>query len=334
MNLSNKSDKENIDDFMKSNNNIVYDVSVIIASYNPLWAKLKLTLDSIIVQKDVAMQIIVADDGSEDNLFNKVSEYFIINGFNNYKLISSEENKGTVANFLKASMEAEGKYIKGISPGDCLYKSDTLHNWISSLRGSGKKWSFADAVYYNINENIPQTIILDSHPQHIYPYLQNNDVACRWNYVVLDDIALGAAILCERTILIEYLKRIEGKVKYAEDNIWRMMMFDGVIGFYYNDVAIVYEYGTGVSTSGNEIWYERLREDWRVANIEMLNKAKDKFQEKMAKAVMHRLENRNIISALFIKGKLKLYIRKKLFPRKTPNIDVSKLSYFNQQEEG
>lgn len=68
------------------------------------------------------------------------------------------------------------------------------------------------------------------------------------------NIVLGAAIIAQKQVMLKYLQRIVGKVKYAEDNIWRLMMFDGIVGCYFPYPAVLYETGTGVSTLGSNVW--------------------------------------------------------------------------------
>ena len=41
------------------------EVSVVVVTYNSIWDKLRQTLESILTQDDIRMQIIVADDGSD-----------------------------------------------------------------------------------------------------------------------------------------------------------------------------------------------------------------------------------------------------------------------------
>ena len=53
-----------------------YECSVVIVQYNPMWEKLKRTLNSVISQKKCDFEVIVADDGSKDTCFDKVISYF------------------------------------------------------------------------------------------------------------------------------------------------------------------------------------------------------------------------------------------------------------------
>ena len=51
-------------------------VTVAVISYNPVWEKLRNTLKSVVWQKKVDFEIIVADDGSEKDCFDFVEQFF------------------------------------------------------------------------------------------------------------------------------------------------------------------------------------------------------------------------------------------------------------------
>lgn len=293
-----------------------YEISVIVCSYNPKIEAMIYTLDSIVEQDNVDLEIIIADDGSENNLSEKVEEYFKKKNFNHWKMVCNEINKGTVYNMYSGIKASSGKYIKSISPGDALNGKDILRRWIDFNITNGYRWSFSDAIYYIGNPSDKNVVSVQAHPNKIRPYIHKDKKRCRWNYVVFDDIALGAAILCERELQLEYSEKILDKVIYAEDNIWRMMMFEGIVGGYYPYNAILYEYGTGVSTNGSDVWGQRLRKDWDAANEIMINRENfDAFQQNIIKAWSKK--DGNIFQKLCVKGKIKDYIERKISRRKT-----------------
>ena len=260
-----------------------YQISVIVATYNPIFEKLFETLLSIVNQKGVIFEIVVTDDGSKKNYFEEIGAFFQEKKFKNYKLVSHIQNKGTVENMLSGIKMSEGKYVKGISPGDQLYNTGILKEWIDYMEMNHVTWSFSDAVYYEKKGNKNCLISGTAYPTNLSPYLKKNVNKCRWNYVVLGDIALGATMLCKRELQLEYIKKIAGKVVYAEDNIWRLMMFDGYVGCYFPKSTILYEYGTGISTANNSEWGYRLKKDWECTTEILLNSKEitDDFQKKI-----------------------------------------------------
>ena len=64
-----------------------YDFSVIVVTYNAIWDKLKLTLDSIIRQSFENFEIVMADDGSKEDVFDKVEAFFAENNFTRYRIL-------------------------------------------------------------------------------------------------------------------------------------------------------------------------------------------------------------------------------------------------------
>jgi len=280
-----------------------YDISIIFVTYNSSFERSKNSLVSILTQKDIRFEIIVADDGSKDNhereLRNLFSEYHFID----YKLVMNPKNQGTVKNLLSGITLAEGKYTKAISPGDKFVAEDTLRYWIDFMDRRKCGWSFSDAVYYMGQKDEEVYVSVEAHPQDLKPYISNNFLRCRWNYIVLNDIALGASILCRTDLIREYSELLaDYGVIYAEDNMWRLLMFMGDVGCYYPNAAIYYEYGTGISTSGDSLWAQRLHVDWNNTDKIMIDMENlDKFQKK----VLRGMEKSNsFLRKIFIKGKL------------------------------
>ena len=133
----------------------------------------------------------------------------------------------------------------------------------------------------------------------------------------MSDIAVGASMLCLRELQLKYCKEILDKVIYAEDNIWRMMMFDGITGGFYSAHTILYEWGSGVSTANSSIWEERLHNDWINTDKILLDRNSiDSFQLEMRKAY-DISRGCSKLKKIFIKGKLK----NKLFVKKRKSIN-------------
>lgn len=293
------------------------DVSIIVCCYNSKWVSLLFTLESIICQENISYEIIIADDGSKDNLKLEIENYFNSKKFANWLMVCSERNQGTVKNIYSALKVANGKYVKTISPGDAIIDKYTLRNWIDYNNSNGYRWSFSDAIYYVDDIKERKYVSANSHPNNITPYIKHDSEKCRWNYLVLDDIALGAAFLCECSLELEYEEIIKDHVIYAEDNIWRIMMFDGIVGGYYPKDAILYEYGTGISTSGSDWWSDKLEQDWNASNEIMRRhcNSDDIFQKRVVKA--WNLKKRGKLYELLVPGKIKGYIYRKFWGRKT-----------------
>ena len=72
-------------------------VSVLVATYNPKWPELKRTLNSVLAQQGVDLEIVICDDGSADNKEEQIREYFNERGFSSYIIDIAEANGGISA---------------------------------------------------------------------------------------------------------------------------------------------------------------------------------------------------------------------------------------------
>ena len=242
-----------------------YDISVIVPCYNPNIEKLKMTLRSILLQEGVCFQIVLADDGSIEDYFPAIEAFFEVEGFEDYKFVTSEKNNGTTINFYQGVRAADSDYIKGISPGDFLYSQDTLRGWLSFVEANRIKASFGDAVFYNADDGhfhvIERRISTRPLIRSIYDIGHlNRRAACR-NFIMLNDVVLGAAMLFEKETVLEYCKKLTGRIKYCEDKMTGLMLLDGIEVVRYPHSILLYEFGNGISTEKNDHWRRVLDAD-------------------------------------------------------------------------
>lgn len=305
--------------------NRLVKISVIMAIYNPVWDKCLFTLNSIMGQEKVDLELIITDDGSECNLFNTFDLYFQQRGFHNYKLIEHKTNQGTVNNYYDGLRIASGEYVKLISPGDALYNETTLFEWSKFLSESGKLWSFGNSVFYSIKNDSRFIVKHPAFPMMIDCYCSHDDATCRWNYVVLEDYASGAAMICDRLLMHSYLIRFINTMKYTEDIIHAAMMYDGITPAFFDRNVVFYEYGTGVSTSNNS-WIRRVRTDQKQAEIAIAsNTPCDELQNKMNRSLL-KINKENCLSKglkkCLQKGGVKKALKYRINPRLT-STDIS-----------
>ena len=241
-------------------------VTIVIVSYRPVWEKMRLTLRSVLLQQGVDCHIVVTDDGSDDNLFPQVEQYLQGAGCTRYELVAHEKNQGTVRNVYDGLQHCRTDYVKLISPGDMLYGEHTLADWLHETQQRDAAMSFCDAIYYHMEGEEFVSTAEYAHPQNAIAYSGGAPIP---DYLLYGDIALGAAILCKRSVLQRYLGLLVGKVVYAEDNSYRLMAYCGERFYYYPHDAVLYEFGTGISTAGGDVWGQRIRKDWQAANTIM-----------------------------------------------------------------
>lgn len=240
-----------------------YDVTVLVISYNPKWYALKRTLCSTLQQKKINFQIVIADDGSRENYYDKITQLFEYYHFKDYILTDSDKNNGTCLNLYNGLRYSEGEYVKTIGPGDCLYDELTLFNWVNYAKDKCADICFGDAILFERRNNTEKIVSKRRYPQNVYPYIKEKYVAKHgiFNYVLLNDAVLGSNFLTRNDIMLTYVQRAIGKIKYAEDMIYRLMLCDGKKMLYFKQNVVWYEYGSGISTSGDSKWELIIKEE-------------------------------------------------------------------------
>lgn len=302
-------------------------VSVIVAIYNADWSKLKKTLQSILMQEGVVFEIILADDGSKEKFREETLALFAEYGFSRYKFSDMEYNEGTCRNILAALKMAEAPFVKSISPGDLLYKKDTLKKWLSFMVEKNVDISFGDAVYYSIESGDYKAISKKNLPVNKAVFMDVVTYKARkLDLLIACDPILGAAILVKTDVFIHYLDRlVEGNVIYAEDNFLRLAVLAEKILLYFPEKVIFYEDGTGISTSGDDKWRMRIQKDWEATDRVIMESCEslNPFSKKLIHFLEKKPENvfaKKIYKAFMFPEAIVYILRKRLSKTKTQTL--------------
>ncbi len=236
--------------------------SVLVLTFNPDFNKLFLTLQSIIDQDFDDFEIIIADDASKENPFEKIEAYFQKNKFTNYQFVANEKNQGTVKNILSGLEVAEGKYVKPISAGDLLYDEHVLSKVFQHMEQKKSECCFGLIQGYRMKQDKEVEKIGYYHPFDIEAYRKENasDRIVK-NLVLYSDNVCGAGICYEKKYFIEYMNKIQEQVVYEEDIFQVLAAVEGRAVGLYDDYMIWYEIGEGVSTKKHTKFEELLRQD-------------------------------------------------------------------------
>lgn len=246
--------------------NELIEVSIVICSYNPQWNKLEMTLKSAVKQENVEFEIIVADDGSRNNFFDKVERFFTINNFKRYVLIGNKENKGTVKNLLSGIKVANGKYIATISPGDAFFDNNCIADFYNFCINNTCDVCFGNAVYYSNKDGNLKIFDSVSHPNCPEFFQKTNRKREEYLIFTYGSGILGASIFREKNYALKYIGLLEDVCIYVEDNTSVLFgIMEGFIPKYYDRDIIYYEYGTGISTNNDKDWGKKIKEDFTKA---------------------------------------------------------------------
>lgn len=241
------------------------EVTLLVASYQASFEKLKRSVVSGITQKDIALEIIVCDDGSDDPHFVELRALFLKYGFTNYLLLGAEMNAGTVKNIMKADPYAHGRFLIGLGAGDSLCHERVLREWYDDCIAHQALISFGDIINFRTVQGKDEILSIEKLPHclSLYQKTRRNLNAERYAYLLCYDHVCGASWLTDRTLFFFYTKMLEDRVIYANDNCFRLMIHDGYSFHYYPKDVIYYEYGSGVSTSSSTTWSARIQKDMR-----------------------------------------------------------------------
>lgn len=324
-------------------------VSIVVLTYNPVWEKLKHTLESILLQRGILFEIVLSDDGSEVNWFYKAKDLMEKHNFHNIKIIEHMNNVGTVKNLYDAIQVCGGEYYFGISPGDYFYDDSTILNLYNFAKVNDAKIVFGDAVYYtkynNIKEELELARGIPSDP--LFPSLySDNKMKCIRMLLLGGNNILGSVYFRSVEFAKKYLERFVGKVRYLEDYpslIYAIMECEKI--FYFPYYVIWYEYGEGISTATNLVWKAKLRRDFVTACNEIADLYDTNFFIKsMLKYVCCENKKEKLyfilksLNLYILYGKLEFLYYKKIVKPNMANfreIDFSMIRIlYNNQDKG
>lgn len=239
-----------------------YKFSIVLVTYKTDYKTVKLSVDSILLQKFDSYELIIAEDGPECEWEEQISIYLTDKGFYNYKIKKNKVNLGTVKNYYKALRCAEGQYIKALGAGDCLYDENALSKMYEFLNSNYYSVAFGKCIKYNITEGKVSVL-----GEHKAPYNMNLYRKKLWKiYTVFDVLVLhdwicGASIFASRNALIHYVGLLQGVSKYCEDLLQLLVLCEGRKIHFLDEYVVQYEYGTGISTAKSNKFKRALLKD-------------------------------------------------------------------------
>jgi len=293
----------------------LFDISVIIACYHSSLEKIVGTIKSILCQRGVSCEIVFADDGSDDFDEKAIRHYLKTQQFADFAFSILPKNEGTVSNIYHATSLCKGRYIKTIAPGDYLYDEDTLRQWAAFMDEKNATFSFGNAAYFTSDDGEVRLSIQRNQPSNLNIFKRPSKKRFPMYYVFGDDLILGAALLAKAAPFRDYLSRIYPSVIYAEDMLYRLAAFEGEHLFWFDHCVVWYEFGSGISTSKNDVWRDKLVRDYIASNQLIINSSRN---DKTALRIKRVLASKSRLRKYFAFPSLIWFrILKKVRPSKT-----------------
>ena len=232
-------------------------ISVVVITYNSELKAIILTLESIIRQKNINLEIIVSDDGSKVQYEKELKAYFESKNFTNYQLLLHKENQGTVKNVFDGVKHAKYENIKVIGAGDLLYKETILDDVVIFMNENKLDYAFTDAVYFfDDGKEIKTTIFSQPVINKPYNLKTYNQKKIEKNIMLLNDFVLGASIFYKKDAFMEICDKLQDKIKYEEDAIVTASFLTGRKIAHYEEYGVYYEHGSGLSLNFANLLYK------------------------------------------------------------------------------
>ena len=230
----------------------MYDISVVVLTYNPDWNKLQNTLTSILMQTEVSYEIIVCDDGSKVDLSGTIKEFFSAKNFSDFKIVKAETNRGTILNIKAGCDVAQSPYVKLISPGDYLHDETVLKRYCDAFISHGADGVFGEARYYAY-DNGYELVNLRAPKFNFYKKSPKPKKIIRY-LLVYRDYILGASMAYRREVLADYLNVLhDSGIVYTEDLATTMLAVDGKSFYCIDGYSVWYECDTGISAPNSKM---------------------------------------------------------------------------------
>ncbi len=225
------------------------EISVVVANYNSQTEKIIHTLHSIIAQRNIAIEIIIVDDGSEFFDRDTVEAFLRRKKDLHFSILVSPCNQGTVKNLLNGIRKSKGEYVYTISPGDLLYDENTLNKMYKYIKNSGQKICFGNVVAYKLEDGEPKIISFPNAPKNPKRYRKKNSFVQKIALIYGWGI-FGCSYLREREWALECISAISVTAKYVEDFTSSLYaLVNGELISWLDINVVFYEVGEGLSTT-------------------------------------------------------------------------------------
>ena len=274
----------------------LFDMSVIVVTYNSSFEELKKTLKSILIQRDVSVQIIICDDGSIENNENKIIDFFTCANYNDYVLVMNEINEGTVRNIRSGLAFVKSEIVKILSPKDYLYDYNTLNKIVKIFKNNEIDILEADGVYYNNDSNNIKVLNLANPQKEINKSGLLNKNKVLKQLIKYKDWFLGATTFYKTKLFCNLIDElIVAKIVYCEDLSSGLVAVKKGNIYYLKENVVWYNYGSGISTKKDEFSSSIMKNDEAEFFIHYLPHRYKSYVVNQAKKLTMRLREKNRI---------------------------------------
>ena len=248
-------------------------VSVCVIAYNSSRTILE-TLESAQLQTYDRMELIIADDGSNDNTVELCRDWIKTNGdrFVRCELIEAGCNKGIAANFNRAWKSARGEWIKSIA-GDDVLMPDCIERNVEFVTGRDCRIVFSTIRAFKNNENNKKTFLFDLPTNEEKPFF-NLSAKDQYEALLIDNLGPTAPSSFIHSELLKEVGYANENFPFLEDYpLWleltkrghQLVLLDCPTIYYRFEDSITRNKGIYASpiyfSSLRKFWYEKIQQE-------------------------------------------------------------------------
>lgn len=237
-------------------------VSVCVITYNSSEHVLE-TLESIHKQTYDNIELIVSDDGSQDDTIKLVSEWIDDHKsrFYSTEVLTVTNNTGTAENHNRGLAACRGEWIKFIA-GDDVLLPDAIAKYVGFLNNRQEiEWCLGKAIFYR--NCISEKCIIPPPRKGIYEDFKNLN---KWDankqfeeMYMYNNLSCPTHFLKRR--LLEDVGGFDKSWGILEDYpMWLRLLNSGVKCFFLDEFVVGYRYGdSNVSANSNRILNKKMK---------------------------------------------------------------------------
>lgn len=166
-------------------------VTVIIPYYNN--TQIFECIQSVLDQSYASIELILADDGSRENLNLQFASYIRQNKRNNiirFVILRNDVNQGTVKNINRALKESQGELIFTLAADDVFYDERVIEDWVNAFERDD---SHVIMGFSAMCDETNQKILELSPDARQADLLRSSNTKKIWSALCIDNFILGCA---------------------------------------------------------------------------------------------------------------------------------------------
>lgn len=284
--------------------------SVIVLTYNNKLEQILLTLKSILKQKGILYEIIIADDCSDVFYEKELINFFRKYEFNNYIISRQKKNVGTVKNLYEALEQCKGKYAKPIGAGDMFFSEETLLLMCDCMEAENSILGFGLVKRY-IKENEVIKTNITPIPNNLKIFEEKNVKEIYKNIIKYEQWIAGVALIYHTQKIKGLMQKMLEKIIYCEDMVTAFVLIEGYTLTYIPAYVMWYESGSGLSSRQEKYYSKRIIQD-QVSLYQMIEAKEKNIWLKIGKRIIHKVKRkrvRSLLKIIFQPGIIKIILQ-------------------------